>query len=425
MTSSPPLSPEGKRDSDYSVAEIRDLVAHGFESSQIVSALEQFIATHPIEQSPETRALLERFLPNYPYLEQFIGSALQATTVVDFIISQTSNADRCSNLYNLLPRICDKFESMDGSNNIGYFNTIRQFIASLSLYNSHRNQSLGMQDFLTSHCYSFNPEIMSKRFKQEDMLEQLVELPLSTFDTTAGIKETIAKFEIFGRKDENLLSHVYNYSIYLNRLIELKPNAQPSEPIAEGEVKTTNLGKILETDLDKLIGDIVFDPNRTISLPELEVLCNNLNTNLTHVIAKNTCPDISIRDKSGIEPEERLNDILKLLIDGECSSDEPTVVKGMNDVPHTFHRGNREVLDFVRGRSELLAYLLAEIHGVKLDDEENLKIDCTVLKNMLKMDSINIRTVLPEKSNRMVAALEMDIFDWASTKELIRRKEYW
>lgn len=423
LKSSPPLSPEGKLDSDYSVAEIRDLVVHGFESSQIVSALEYFITTYPIKQSQETRALLERFASNYLYLEQYTGSALQGTTIADYILSLPSNADRCLNLFSMLPRICQKFESMDVSHKrIGYFSSLRQFIAALTLYNNNRNQSFGMQDILTTHCYSFDIDSMTKRLKQEDMLNHLRELPLSTFETISGIKETITKFDIFGRKDGNLLNHVFAYSIFMNRLMDLKADAQSSE------MNALQLEKILETDLFELIGDIIFDRNRTVSLPEVESIVCNLNTNLIHVITKNTCPNISICDKFASSPDDGLNDILLLLMDSGRSTTAPNVIDGMDLVAHSFYRGNRDVLDYVRGHSELVAYLLAEIHGIKLDemdDEENATIDCTLVKNMIKMDVLNIRTALPEKSNRMVAALEFDILDLASARELILRQEYW
>lgn len=423
LKSSPPLSPEGKLDSDYSVAEIRDLVVHGFESSQIISALEYFITTYPIKQSRETRALLERFSSNYVYLEQYIGSALQCTTIADYILSLPSNADRCLNLFSMLPRICQKFESMEVSHKrIGYFSSLRQFIAALTLYNNSRNQSFGMLDILTTHCYSFDIDSMTKRLKQEDMVNHLKDLPLSTFETITGIKETISKFDIFGRKDENLLNHVFAYSIFMKRLMDMKENAESCE------MNSLHLEKILETDLFALIGDIIFDRNRSVSLAEVESIVCNLNTNLIHVITKNTCPNISISDKFASGPADGLNDILLMLTDSSRSTTASNVIDGMDSVAHSFYRGNRDILDYVRGHSELVAFLLAEIHGIKLDetdDEENTTIDSTLLKNMVKMDVLNTRTALPEKSNRTVAALEFDIFDLAGAKELIIRKDYW
>lgn len=424
LTSSPPLSPEGKLDSDYSVAEIRDLVVHSFESSQIVSALEYFITAHPVRQSAETLALLERFAPNYPYLEQYMGPALQATTIVDYIISCSTNADSCLNMLNMIPRICDKFEAMEASHSrIGYFHSLKRFVAALTLHNNSRRQSCSMQDILTGHCYSFDVDTMARELKQEDMLDHLKDLPLATLETVAGIRETIAKFEVFGSKGENLLQHIYNYCVHMKRLVDLKAGgAATPDPTA------LHMQQILETDPCELIGDIVFDPRRKVSLADVDAITSHMNTNLVHTITKNTCPNISICDKAPTSPAERLSDILQLLTDDGYESAAPNAVEGMASVRHSFNAGNRDVLEYVRGHSELVATLLAEMHGMALDEANGADgggVDLALLRNIMKMDVIDVRTALPEKANRLVAALQFDIFDLAAAKELILRKQWW
>lgn len=304
----------------------------------------------------------------------------------------------------------------ESHNRIGYFHSLKRFVAALTLYNNSRSQSFGMQDILTGHCYSFDVETMTKELKQEDMMDQLNDIPLSTLETVSGIKETIAKFEIFGNKNGNLLQHIYNYCVHMKRFIDLKAGGSSTDS------NTLHMQEILETNPFDLIGDIVFDPERTVSLIEVESNASNMNTNLAYAIAKNTCPEISICDKSPVSPAERLSDILQLLTDDKYRSTISHAVQGMDSVRHSFDRDNSDILEYVRGQSELVANLLAEMHGIELEDSS---IDLTLLRNIMKMDVIDIRTALPEKKNRLVAALEFDIFDLATAKELILRKEWW
>lgn len=407
---------EGKMDSDYSIEEIRNLVVHGFESSEIISTLERFIANNSIVQSHDTKLLLERFSSNYPYLEQYNGSALQATTIIDYILSLSFNSDRCLNLLNLLPKLCDKFEMMDThQNQIGYYNCMRQIITALSLYNTNRNQSFGIEDFLATQCYTFNTSNMTQKLKQEDIFNNLKQIDLSTLATLPGLKETITKFDIFSRKDENLLNYVFSYSIYMNRLMDFKN-------LVKKESNCLSLEEILKTDLFSLIGEIIFDNKAKVSLNDIEAIVCNLNTNLLHVITKNTCPAILVCDKFHANRDAELNDILNLLTGSEVSEEHQN-----NDIDkeNLFKIQNRDILNYVQQHNELVAYLLAKIHNIELDDDQTKTLNCEFLNNLMQMKEINIRTKSQNENNKMIAALRFDYFDLATIKELILRKDYW
>lgn len=413
LKTSPVYSSEGKIDDDYSVEEIRDLVVHGFESSQILNSLEQFITRNPVQQSREARSLLERFSSNYPYLDLYHGSMVQGTTIIDYIISLSSNSDTCLNIFNMIPQLWDKIEGIDSlQNQLGYYGSFRQIIVALSLYNSTRNQVAGIQDILSKTCYTFNNAELALKLKQEDTFEKLKLVDIRSLSTAPGLKENILNFEIFNRKDENLLNYVFGYSINMNRLINFKNTLRK-------DIDYTSLQEILEIDLFSLIGDIIFDENANVSLNDIEAIVCNLNTNLLHVITRNTCPIISICDKFVSDRDDELKEILKMISE---TNDEKSLEKKTQRKPYRIR--NREILDYTRQHNSLVAYLLAKIHNVDWTGDEGDELNCTLLENILQMEELEIRTASNEQINKMVAALSFDYFDMKVLRDLVRSKDY-
>lgn len=413
----PAYSAEGKMDSDYSVEEIRDLVVHGFESSQILNVLEIFIGQNPVYQSREMKSFLERFSTNYPYLNFYTNPMLQGTTIIDYIISLSSNSDTCWNIFNMLPQLWDKNESIDGlQTQLGYFGCFRQIISSLSLYNSARNPAHGIQDFLSKLCYAFNSTDLALKLKQENIFEKLKNVDIKSLATLSGLKENILNFDIFSRKDENLLNYVFSYSINMNRLINFKNSAKK-------DTEYMTLQEVLEIDLFSLIGDIIFDEKTPVSLHDIEAIVCNLNTNLLHVITRNTCPIISICDKFVSNPDDELKDIFNMIAaDGEGVQPENSTMKEGQSQRKPYRIKKAEILDYMRQHNSLVAYLLAKIHSMDWTKDDEL--NCSLLENILQMEELTIRTASNEQINKMVAALSFDYFDLNILRDLIRSKDY-
>lgn len=414
----PLCSSEGKFDSDYSVEEIRNLVVHGFESSQILTTLEQFITRNPIQQTRDEKMLLERFSTNYPYLDLYHGSSLQSTIIVDYLISLMANADTCFNIFNMIPQLWHKNEmSIDNSNpniQLGYYNSFRQIILALSLYNSTRDRTYGIQDFLAKKCCSFDCIELATQIKREDTYEKLKMVDMATLATISGLKENILNFDVFKRKNENLLSYVFTYSINMNRLINIKNTSKK-------EIEYKSVQEVLEIDLFSLIGDIIFVENSMVSLCDIEAIVCNLNTNLLHVITRNTCPIISIHNKFLSNPDEELNELLEILTNSQMKSIE---VEKYQRKPYRIEK--RDILDYVQQHNSLVAYLLSKIHNFDgLDIAEGNELHCTLLDNILQMEELNIRTANSDgQINKMIAALSFDYFHVNILRALICKKDY-
>lgn len=423
-----PIYPaDNKMDTDYSVEEIKNLVVHGFEASQVLNLLESFIATNPIVQSRETRTLLDRFALNYPYLDLYTGSQLQGISVTDFLLSVTINSDMCFNIYNMLAKLWDK----DGGrierlvNQFGYYGGFKHMLGTLSLYNISREYSYGIQHVLANECYLFNANEMTVKLRQEKTYAHLQKIDMSALATIQGLKENIIQFEMFNKKDGNLLSYVFYYSINMNRLTNFKN-------INFKEIDAVSLQQILEIDLFSLIGEIVFDNNSSISLADIEAIVCNLNTNLLHVISMNTCPVISICGKFVPDAAQRLDQIINLLDGTEGMAGDPTLTdqsdqKQMKRQRTKFQIKNKDVLAYIQRHNALIAYLMGEIHDLKCSNAEDgltSQINCSFLDNIMVMRELTIRRSDFDANNSMVAALNFDYFNLDTLMRLIVERNY-
>lgn len=422
-----PIYPaDNKMDADYSVEEIKNLVVHGFEASQVLNLLESFIATNTIVQSRETRNILERFAPNYSYLDLYTGSALQGISVTDFLLSVTNNSDMCFNIYNMLAKLWDKDATRIERlvNQLGYYGGFKHMLGTLSLYNISREYSYGIQHVLANECYLFNATEMSQKLKQEETYARLQRLDMSALATIHGLKENIIQFEIFNKKDGNLLSYVFYYSINMNRLTNFKH-------LNFKEIDAVSLQRILEIDLFSLIGEIVFDNISSISLVDIEAIVCNLNTNLLHVISMNTCPVISICGKSVPDPAKQMNEILDALNGNNVVDVTPSTAneshKEQRHERTKFQIKNKDILAYIHRHNALIAYLMGEIHGLKCinaDEGTASQINHNFMENILRMEELTIRKTEFDSNNSMVAALNFDYFNLDTLKRLILGKNY-
>lgn len=426
-----PIYPaDNKMDTDYSVEEIKNLVVHGFEASQVLNLLESFIATNPIIQSRETRTILERFALNYPYLDLYTGSALQGISVTDFLLSVTNSSDMCFNIYNMLSKLWDKEATRIERlvNQLGYYGGFKHMLGTLSLYNISREYSYGIQHVLANECYLFNATEMAQKLKQEATYARLQRLDMDALATIQGLKENIIQFEIFNKKDGNLLSYVFYYSINMNRLSNFKH-------LNYKEIDAVSLQQILEIDLFSLIGEIVFDNISTISLADIEAIVCNLNTNLLHVISMNTCPVISICGKYVPDTAQQLHEILDVL-NGDSVDVTPTPAttnesqtKEQRRERTKFQIKNKDILAYIHRHNALIAYLMGEIHDLKCSISQEgttqvSQINPNFLENVLNMDELAIRRAAFDTSNPMVAALNFDYFNLDTLKRLILEGNY-
>lgn len=397
-------------DARLSVERIKQIAAHGFEASQISNLVESFIAENRVSQSADVQRLLDKFTNHYPFLELYKNDALQGTIVTDYVLSLGSNYDIGSNIFNMLPKLWTRAFPMDKfDHQMGYFGCLKQILTCVHLYNTQTKQNHGVQHFMADECHTFNPTELAVKLRQTETFLHLEEMGREAYKTVESLRLNIKHFDVFNKKDGNLLNYIYNYITNMIRLLNLRDMA-----ITEPE-------EILATDLFSLIGHIIFDADSAVSPGDVEVLVSNLNTNILHVLTKNTCPDIEI-SKRFIDPPEIL---LKQLLDKLSGGVAAEGLKITDRQVFQLHR--RDILSYVANRNGLVAFLMGQIHGVSLasDDDEPLALDFNpgFLKNLLAMQETQIKMEM-YNDNAVVAALNLDYFDVINLERLIKNEKY-
>lgn len=414
-----PRNAVAKLELDYSIEEINNLVYFGFDSTQMMNHLERSLATLPGQETDESKLILDRFIQNYPYLRLYRDHALQSVIIVDCALSLPSNADICANLVNMLAKYWDKeCESPEPyKNRIGYYGTIHHILDTLIIYNNNQpnDKTICIQELLSSKLYVFNEIHMTQKMKQEETFNRQKQIHLDELSTRNTLMENIMDFDVFSQKNENLLQYVFNYSMNMNRLIHFK------HPTDE-DTNRHCLKEILEIDLFKLIGEIMFDENTIVPLKEIESIVCKLNTNLLHVITKNTCEIISVCEKFRLNLDDELKTTQKML-----KADTLTECDSRVSLRKPFKIKRHDILNYVRVYNELIAYILSEIHGIEpLDPNEDpkMRLNCMLLNNMKQMEELKIQMMSKEDYDHMTAALSLDSFKLDFIRDSIEKKQY-
>lgn len=398
-------------DASTSVERIKQIAAHGFEASQISNLVETFIAKNRIAQSADVQKLLDKFTNHYPFLELYKQDALQGTIVTDYVLSLASNYDICFNIFNMLPKLWTRKFPIDKlDNQMGYFGCLKHILASVNLYNNQMKQNHGVQYVMSNECHTFNPNELALKLKQLETFLHLEQLGVEVYKSVDILKSNIKHFDVFNKKYGNLLNYIYSYIMNMNRLLSLRG------------ISLTSPEQILATDLFSLIGIIIFEAESTVLLGDIEGLVSNLNTNILHVITKNTCPDIEMSKRFVDAPETMLDRLLTNLnnsnVDGE---DEHRITDR-----RVFQLHRTDILNYVAKRNALVAFLVGQIHGLKLsaDDEEViLDFNAGFLKNLLAMQETDVKMELYD-DNAVVAALNLDYFDVINLERVIKTGKY-
>lgn len=399
-------------DAGLSVEYIKQIAAHGFEASQISNLVESFISRNKLKQTPDVQKLLDKFANHYPFLELYKNDSLQGTTVTDYVLSLASNYDICLNIFNMLPKLWSKKSSIDKlDRQMGYFGCLKHILACVNLFNAQTKQSHGVQHLITNTCYTFNPNELDTKLKQDEVFVQVERMGADAYQSVDVLKTNLKSFDIFCRRDGNLLNHIYCYIMNMNSLLQLNNSllATPEQTLA--------------TDLFSLIGDIIFDNAPTISPSDIESLVSNLNTNILHVLTKNTCPDIEISRRFVAKLEQLLERLLQNLANGNVRKGSIETV----EIKKVFKLERGDILNYVLMRNALVGYLMAHIHGLRSvmteEQDANYEFNPSFLKNLLGMRETRTKGVIYD-NNSTVAALNLDYFDVIGLERLIKERKY-
>lgn len=364
---------KGKRDADntdFSLQEIKSIVIHGFESSQMLNLLQEFIGNTPITQSRSSKMLIDRFIENYAFLGLYTITLLPAISIVDFLLGVSTIPDNCVNTFNMITNLFQKDES--AVHNVlpkgipGYYDSLKAIISTMALFNSTRSLTSDVRNLILNQCHTFGFE---HEMKEENAFECLKEIDILSND----LKRIILHFDEFHGLSGNILNKVFNYAVNVDLLLNSKHKQLNQVHSAEMQERLEN------TDVFSLIGDKCFNTN--ISLTNLESMACNINANLIYTICVNF----------GQRFEETENE--------------------------------DSAIDFVRTHNELIAHILSDF-TVKAD-KDNPNSNQQLFQNLFKTDEFQTVTSVESDVHRSTTFLALDYFDSIKLQKLQRQDEHW
>lgn len=363
--------------SKQTVERIKKVAAVGFEASKITNIIARFANENRVCQQNSldvVRVLLEKHQINYKYLRAYAETELQATIVVDLVLSLATNHDICSNIFNILTKIWNT----DSDLKLGYFGFLKNIVECLRLHKTIAGKDIAAIDLIFNECLSLNSIELSTQLTREKTFLHLktvnASLDLSTMDK---MKTFLKQFEIMKLGEVNYFHRIFSFILNVSRLLQY---------YSDESVRIKTPLEILNLNLSRVIGEIIFDNH--VAPADIEGIVCNINMNLVHVLTLNTLPEIIYCNRSKHEVN------LEELIDGSTEIDSTLRQCWPIEQTHIF--------DYVKNHNALIAFLLRSIRTVEWEDEVKSKF----LKNLLTLpDVVNLAHI---HSNVWIAALSYD-----------------
>lgn len=379
---------------------IKKAAAVGFEASKITNILATFTAANPIKQDEATVNLFDKFRLKYPFLNNYAEPLIQATIILDFVLSLANNYDICSNIFNMLTKTWNGCET-NGSGDmqiLGYFEFFRNLIECLRLYKSVLQENVSVQQLMYNECYSLNPIELSGKLKQEKIFKKLLRIKETEIESMDDLYSISKQFDDLKLKSVNYFKLVYTFAENAQRLLQFSEIRQKKK-----------LSELLEIDLYALIGEIVYE--QSISPLEIESITTNMNINLVHCLAENLAPVIDFKRNNNPDADRRHFQAMIDSVDYE-SDDISHELDSLNESdeffkPKIFKLNQSKVASYLKKHNNLLAYLIKQIQNY---EDDQIQCKSSFLENLSNLKDVESLSILYE-GNEMLSALNYDKID--------------
>lgn len=387
------------------VDRIRKVAAIGFEASKITNIMSSFALANKIPQPLINHhdTILDRYTIQYPFLQTYTRSddLLQATIVVDFVLSLANNYDICANIFNMITKTWSFHRIPNDLNDtkMGYYRFYRNFLTCLQQYKVTSHENLSVKRLLCDECYPLDMEQLETILEKEKIFKNLFKI-----NATKDV-QTIDELQLYAKKFDVLSCD--NNANFFKRILSFIYNMQLLLQFNETRVRMS-VTEILSQNIEQIINEIVFE--HSVSPLEIETIVCNINTNLVHQLAIILSPKImhSISCESIDSEQKQLNEILDKIFENKSTSSSSSSSKEItlkNSVIDC--KSKIKVINYIKKHCYLLAYLLNEINQLS---DETISYKSMCLNNFKNMKEINAMAMLYD-DNRMISALNYDRLD--------------
>lgn len=380
------------------VERLKHIATIGFEASQAQSIITTFAADNEYHLSTDDqRSILRKLRRQYPFLEVFNTTGLQASIAVDLIISLSQSYEMFFNIFNMLTKLWTDPSWFDDPNiNIGYPKFTKNICECLQLYKTIANVQFGVRELICNECYVLVPAELKTNLEKERVMQSVQCLTPSDIDTVTKWKALLKPMENI-RGDVNYFSRSYHFVVNLMKLLTLRGtiNANPMDA--------------MEMDLCDVIGQIVFVNER---LPgDIVEIVDNLNVNFVYVLCRNVMPVIPC-----CEPNDQAvtDSFIENLRNGNLTDTKPPSTE------KRLYRFNATVWNFLKKNNSLVAYLLQQEsnHHCVMDAVDHQKC---YLTNVMALDDVKTVAMMHGDS-LLLSALNYDTFDTSKLERYLDDK---
>lgn len=377
------------------VERLKHVATIGFEASQTQSIITSFADENEFLCSDETGNLIKRLHRQYPFLKVFNGPALQASIAVDLIISLTNSYEMCFNIFNIVTKLwADPIWFDDANISFGYLKFTKNICECLQLYKSIGNENFGVKDLISNECYVLLPVELKPKLERERVMKSVQCLKSTDLDSLEKWKAFLKPYESI-RGDVNFFNRSYNFIVNLMKLLKIQEPTSNPAPI-----------DVMQTDLTKVIGEIVFVNEKLPS--DIVEIVENLNLNFVYILCLNLMPVIHCSEPNDSAVTDNLIENLR----------NDNLPKNKLEQKSLFHL-NAEVLNFFMKNNYLVAYLHQEFNCVR---NPTVVYQQKYLKHVMALEDVKIAALIHE-DNLMLSALSYDVFDVAKLEKYLSNNE--
>lgn len=406
------------------VDRIRKVAAIGFEASKITNIMSSFAVANKIPPAlTNYEPIIERYNVQYPFLQTYSRSddLLQATIVVDLVLSLASNYDICANIFNMITKTWPFYRipiesktkndtTTTTTTTMGYYRFYRNLLSCLHQYKLSAHENLSVKRLLCDECYPLNVEQLEQTLEKEKFFKNLLKIN-STKDL-----QTIDELHGYGKQFEIITCD--NNVNYFKRILSFVVNMQLLLQFKETRIRMS-VTEILSQNICQIIDEIIFE--QSVSPMEIETIACNINTNLVHILAIIISPKIihSIADDYVKSEQKQLHEIANKISATSSNNGSNRIEISLKNHSAIECKSNSKVINYIKKHCHLLAYLLNEINQLS---DETISYKSMCLENLKNLTEISAMVIL-YNGNKVTTALNYDRLDVNKLMEYLTNSE--
>lgn len=327
--------------SSIEIDDIKNAAEVGFEKAKFLNLLENFTKDNKLKLNESDIKRLSKVSEQYPNLRMYQGDFINILPIIDFMTSLPCPYELNHSIYKYIMKQWEFSDHVDGS--FSYSKYLQNLMDILTVFKNH-NVEKTIAELFNDDILTFEPKELSQQLENRWNVMEMLKLDVDQLDDESKLSEVLKKFEMF-QYDENYLKKILSFVSSVRQLLKFISN------------QVLTFGEIMKTNLDDVVGKIIFE--QQYSPEQVENFSFNCNINLIHSMAVSST-GIFLNPRG--EDDERLLSSFQQREFGEASK-QPVLPLTREKSLHTIR--NMDILYYIKRQgSFMVAYLIRKIQKI-------------------------------------------------------------